>query len=135
MTAPITITGAALTLTVAGTDRSTVTLSATLTPNESRTHYHTIGGSQFDLRNSIEWNLDIEVASDVSKTTAGFVESIWTAASSAPNTTIAYVLTNNEVTFTGNLYPVFPSIGGAAVDQQTISFSFPTDGTPTAVWS
>lgn len=135
MTAPVTITGAALTLTIGGTDRSTVITSATLTPNESRTNYFTIGGSQFNVRNSVEWTLDCELVSDVSKTTAGFFEYLWTAADSAPNTAIAYVLTNNEVTYTGNLYPVFVPIGGGATDQQVASASFPLSGTPVAVWS
>lgn len=131
----INITGAALTLSINGIDRSGQTTSATLTPNESRTHTHYIGGTQSDTQTTVEWTLDVELDSDVSKTTAGFVEAIWTAASSAPNTPINYILTNNEVTFSGQLYPIFPAIGGAATDVQTVSFSFPTTGTPTAVWS
>lgn len=132
---PVLITGAALTLSINGVDRSGMTTSATLTPNESRTHTHYIGGAQSDTQTTVEWTLDVEMDSDISKSSAGFVEAIWTAAAAAPNTTIPFVLTNNEVTFTGALYPVFPSVGGSATDVQTVSFSFPTSGTPTAVWS
>ena len=135
MTAPVTITGAQLTLTDGAVDISTVVSSATLTPNETRTQYHTIGGSQFNLFQTREFTLDVELYSDISKTTAGFMETLWTAATTAPNTTLAFVLTNNEVTFTGALYPVIPSVGGAATDQQTASLSFPTTGAITAVWS
>lgn len=129
------ITGASLTLSINGVDRSGMTTSAVLTPNESRTHTHYIGGTQSDTQTTVEFTLDVEMDSDVSKATPGFIEAIWGLAATAPNTPVAFVLTNNEVTFTGSLYPMFPSIGGAATDVQTVSFSFPTAGTPTAVWS
>lgn len=129
------ITGASLTLSINGVDRSGMTTSATLTPNESRTHTHYIGGTQSDTQTTVEFTLDVEMDSDVSKSTAGFIEAIWGLASTAPNTPVPFILTNNEVTFSGNLYPMFPSIGGSATDVQTVSFSFPTAGAPTAVWS
>jgi hypothetical protein len=48
-----------------------------------------------------------------------------TAASTAPNTSLAYSFTAaTGAVFTGNVFPVFPTVGGAATDVLTTSLSF-----------
>jgi hypothetical protein len=50
--------------------------------------------------------------------------------SSAPDTALAFSFDVNGDTFTGNVFPVFPTVGGAATDVLTTSLSFVVeDGT------
>ena len=59
-------------------------------------------------------------------------EALWTAAETAPNTTLAVSLTAvTGAVFTFNVLPVFPSVGGTSPDAQTVSLSFTVVGTPT----
>lgn len=131
MPTPIVLTGAVLTLTIDGVDRSAQTMSVTLTPSESRADVVFINNNRTNIRNDISWTVDAEMAADWDTTTPGFFEAIWNAAASAPNTALDYVLEANGVTFVGELFPVFPSVGGGATDNQMNSFSFPTTGNPT----
>ncbi len=63
-------------------------------------------------------------------------EALWTACETAPNTTLAVSLTAvTGAVFTFNVMPVFPSVGGAAPDAQTVDLSFIVVGTPTENFS
>jgi hypothetical protein len=58
-------------------------------------------------------------------------ESLWTACETAPNTVLAVSLTAaTGAVYTFNVMPVFPSVGGAAPDAQTVDLSFIVVGTP-----
>ena len=43
---------------------------------------------------------------------------------SAPDTSLTFSFDVNGDTFTGNVFPVFPTVGGAATDVLTTSLSF-----------
>jgi hypothetical protein len=63
---------------------------------------------------------------------AGIISAIWDAANSAPDTSLAFTFDVNGDTFAGNVFPVFPTVGGAATDVLTTSLSFVVeDGTVT----
>jgi hypothetical protein len=49
---------------------------------------------------------------------------------SAPDTSLTFSFDVNGDTFTGNVFPVYPTVGGAATDVLTTSLSFVVeDGT------
>jgi hypothetical protein len=61
---------------------------------------------------------------------------MWTAANSAPNTTLAVSLTTTTgAVFALNVFPVFPNAGGTAPDAQTDNWSMLVSGTPVATFS
>jgi hypothetical protein len=63
-------------------------------------------------------------------------EALWTACETAPNTTLAVSMTAvTGAVFAFNVMPVFPSVGGAAPDAQTVDLSFVVVGTPTETFS
>jgi hypothetical protein len=63
-------------------------------------------------------------------------EALWTACETAPNTTLAVSLTAvTGAVFAFNVMPVFPAVGGAAPDAQTVDLSFVVVGTPTETFS
>lgn len=54
----------------------------------------------------------------------GIISALWDAAKTSPDTSLAFSFDVNGDTFTGNLFPVFPTVGGAATDVLTTSLSF-----------
>jgi hypothetical protein len=63
---------------------------------------------------------------------AGIISALWDAAKNAPDTPLAFSFDVNGDTFAGNVFPVFPTVGGAATDVLTTSLSFTVeDGTVT----
>jgi hypothetical protein len=58
-------------------------------------------------------------------------EALWTACDTAADTPLAVSLTAaTGAVFAFNVMPVFPSVGGAAPDAQTVDLSFIVVGTP-----
>jgi hypothetical protein len=59
-------------------------------------------------------------------------EAMWTAASTAPNTSLAYSFTAaSGAVFTGNVFPSFPSAGGSGKDAQEVTFVLQGTAKPT----
>jgi hypothetical protein len=68
--------------------------------------------------------------------TGSLCEALWSACESAPNTTLAVSLTAvTGAVFAFAVMPVFPAVGGAAPDAQTVDLSFIVVGTPTETFS
>jgi hypothetical protein len=67
--------------------------------------------------------LNVEMYLD-DTSSAGIISALWDAAKNAPDTALAFSFDVNGDTFTGNLFPVFPTVGGAATDVLTTSLSF-----------
>ena len=124
-------TGSTLTLTINSIDRSAQITSARLNVAESRNRYKLIGGSESQSVVDTVATLDASIILDWSSGTSDFADALWTAYSSAPNTSIAFVLTSNGQTFTGALYPNMPPVGGAADDIHTWDTTFQLTGVPT----
>lgn len=67
--------------------------------------------------------LNVEMFLD-DTSSAGIISAIWDAAKASPDTALPFSFDCNGDTFTGNLFPVFPTVGGAATDVLTTSLSF-----------
>ena len=128
------ITGRDLTLTIATTAYDAQATSVTLTNSPTIDTYQTLDGKAYKHTDD-QWTLALELLSDWGASSS-LCEAMWTAAESAPNTTLAVSLTAvTGAVFTANVYPVFPSIGGAAPGAQTQSWSMLVVGTPTETFS
>jgi hypothetical protein len=74
--------------------------------------------------------LQVEMLSDWGATNS-LCESLWTAASTAPDTALAFTFVSaTGASWAGTLYPEFPDAGGSGKDAQTVSVTFTVVGTP-----
>lgn len=128
------ITGRDLTLTIATTNYDAQVTSANLSNSPTIDTYQTLDGKAYKHVDD-QWTFDVEMLADWGAS-GSLCEALWTAAESAPNTTLAASLTAvSGAVFAFNVMPVFPSVGGAAPSAQTISLSFTVVGTPTETFS
>lgn len=128
------ITGRDLTLTIATTPYDAQVTSANLSNSPTIDTYQTLDGKAYKHVDD-QWTFDVEMLADWGAS-GSLCEALWTAAESAPNTTLAASLTAvSGAVFAFNVMPVFPSVGGAAPSAQTISLSFTVVGTPTETFS
>jgi hypothetical protein len=128
------ITGRDLTLTIATTNYDAQASAATLSNSPTIETYQTLDGKAYKHIDD-QWTFDLEMLADWGATSS-LCEALWAAAESAPNTTLAVSLTAvSGAVFAFNVMPMFPSVGGAAPDAQTVSLSFTVVGTPTETFS
>ena len=128
------ITGRDLTLTIASTNYDAQASSATLSNSPTIETYQTLDGKAYKHIDD-QWTFDLEMLADWGATSS-LCEALWSAAESAPNTTLAVSLTAvTGAVFAFNVMPMFPSVGGSAPDAQTVSLSFTVVGTPTETFS
>ena len=127
------LTGRELVLTIGGTDYSEQILSAVLTIETERLTFDTVSGRAYKF---IDKNatLDIEFLADWSEA-SGLSRALW-AAAEAPDTSLTAVLTaTTGDTFTFEVLPSFPNVGGAASEGQTQSLSLQVDGAITEAYA
>lgn len=128
------ITGRDLVLTIATVNYDAQTTSVTLTNTPTIDVYQTLDGKAYKHVDD-QWELAIELLADWGAASSLF-EAMWSAAESAPNTTLAVSLTAvTGAVFTCNVLPVFPSVGGGAPGAQTDSWTLTVVGTPTETFS
>jgi hypothetical protein len=128
------ITGRDLVLTIATVNYDAQATSVILSNEHTIETFQTLDGRAYKAIDD-QWTLDIEMLADWGAASS-LCESLWTACESAPNTTLAASLTAaTGAVFACNVLPVFPSVGGAAPDAQTVSLSFTVVGTPTETFS
>lgn len=128
------ITGRDLTLTIASTNYDAQATSATLSNSPTIETYQTLDGKAYKHIDD-QWTFDVSMLSDWGAS-GSLCEALWTACESAPNTTLAVSLTAvSGAVFAFNVMPVFPAVGGAAPDAQTVDLSFTVVGTPTETFS
>lgn len=124
------ITGRDLALTVNSIAWNDQVTSATLTVDLERNTYETIEGKVFFALDTTA-TLSITMLADWG-VAASICEALWQAASSAPNTSIAYSLTAaTGAVFTGSVFPSFPDVAGTGKDAQTITFVLQGTAKPT----
>jgi hypothetical protein len=117
------LTGRELTLTIATKDYTDQILSAVVTIETERLTLDTLAGRVYKFIDS-NATLDIEFLNDAGETPDSITNALWQATETAPNTTLAAVLTIAAgLSLTFNVLPNFPTIGGAASEAQTISTS------------
>jgi hypothetical protein len=128
------ITGRDLTLTIASTNYDAQVTSAVLTNAPVIDTYQTLDGKAYKHIDN-QWTFDVEMLSDWGAT-GSLCEALWLATDSAPNTTLAASLTAaTGAVFAFNVFPVYPSVGGAAPGAQTVTLSFLVNGTPADTFS
>ena len=128
------ITGRDLVLTIATVNYDAQATSATLANDPTIETYQTLDGKAYKHIDD-QWTLEVEMLADWGAT-GSLCEALWTATETAPNTTLACSLTAaTGAVFAMSILPVFPSVGGAAPDAQTVSLSFTVVGTPTETFS
>ena len=128
------ITGRDLAMTIATKNYDEQATSATLSCDVTIETYDTLYSKAYKSIDS-QWTFDVEMLADWGATDS-LCEALWTAAETAPNTALAVSLTAvTGAVFSFNVLPLFPSVGGASPDAQTVSMSFTVIGTPTETFS
>jgi hypothetical protein len=128
------ITGRDLVLTIATVNYDAQATSATLANSPTITTYQTLDGKAYKHIDD-QWTFDVEMLADWGAA-GSLCEALWTACETSPNTVLAASLTAaTGAVFAFNVMPLFPSVGGAAPDAQTVSLSFTVVGTPTETFS
>ena len=126
-------TGKQLTLSIGGTSYSNICTSATLEETITRTTLEPITGGSQDIYIATEATLSVDLIQDWNSTSSGTTNNsvcraLYDAATSAPNTSLAFSLTVGGTTWAGNVYPEKPSVGGASTDALTSTVSFKVVG-------
>lgn len=128
------ITGRDLSFTIASTSYNDQATAATLSADVTIDTYDTLSGKAYKSVDK-QWTFDVEMLSDWGAS-GSLCEALWTAAETAPNTTLAVSLTAvTGAVFAFNVLPVFPSVGGSSPSAQTVSMSFTVVGTPSETFS
>jgi len=128
------ITGRDLILTIASTNYDAQTTSVTLVNSPTIDVYQTLDGKAYKHTDD-QWTLNVELLADWGAANSLF-EAMWSAADSAPNTTLAVSLTAaTGAVFACNVLPVFPTAGGAAPGAQTDTWALTVVGTPADTFS
>jgi hypothetical protein len=106
-----------------GTDIEAQATSAILTKVNDRQVYQTLDGEAYKTTN-ISATFELEMLADWGKANS-VCEALWTAAETAPDSTITMTLTSaTGAVFVFDAFPEFPTAGGAGTDAQTVSFTF-----------
>ena len=106
-----------------GTDIEAQATSAILTKVNDRQVYQTLDGEAYKTTN-ISATFELQMLADWGKTNS-VCEALWTAAETAPDSTITMTLTSaTGAVFVFDAFPEFPTAGGAGTDAQTVSFEF-----------
>jgi hypothetical protein len=123
------LSGRSCTLTIATVAYSEQILDVALTMGTERLTFDTLAGKAFKY---IDTNstLDITFLNDSGKTSPGSLyKALWDATESAPDTTLAFVLTlTTGVSLTGTVLPSYPPITTSGADAQTCSVSLQVSG-------
>jgi hypothetical protein len=128
------ITGRDLTLTIATTAYDAQATSAVLSNSPTIETYQTLDGKAYKHIDD-QWTFEVSMLADWGAS-GSLCEALWTACEGSPNTTLAVSLTAvTGAVFAFNVLPVFPAVGGAAPDAQTVDLSFTVVGTPTETFS
>ncbi len=122
------ITGRNLTLSINSVSYADQASTVTLERENNQQVLEVLSGRAYKTVDKTA-TLNVELYLDDSAS-AGIISALWDAANTAPDTSLAFSFDVNGDTFTGSVFPVFPTVGGAATDVLTTSLSFVVeDGT------
>ena len=106
-----------------GTDIEAQATSAVLTKTNLRETFQTLDGEAYKTTN-IEAAFALSMLADWGKANS-VCEALWTAAETAPDATITMTMTAaTGAVFAFDVFPEFPTAGGAGTDAQTVDFTF-----------
>lgn len=124
-----TITGRELTLTIDSDTYTDQTSSVVLKMELERATIDTLTGRSYKTTN-VNGTLSATIYQDFGAV-GSLCEALYSAASSAPDTTLTFSFDADGTTWTGNVLPSFPEAGGAASDVLSTTVEFTVVGTPT----
>jgi len=129
------ITGRDLSLTIDSKSYDAQALSVALNTTLDRQAYETIDARVYKTVD-YDATMDLTILADWGASGAGgtysVCELLWAAASSSPDTALAYTFTAaSGAVFTGNLYPSFPNPNGNGKDAQQVTFTLQCTAKPT----
>lgn len=117
------VIGRDLSLTINSVQYNNVASSCTLEIENNQQVLETLAGRAYKSIDKTA-TLNVELYQDWGSTTpASVCEALWSATNSAPDTALAFSFDANGVTFSGSVFPSFPTAGGAATDALTVSVS------------
>jgi len=118
-------TGRSLSLEIDGDDVSVQTAEVTLVGNQSVDQYITLSSSAAVGQPTL-WELNVRAFQDWGEATS-FAKAMWLAATAGD--LIPFELENEGGdTFTGDLVPVYPTVGGSADDALEMDLTFAVSG-------
>ena len=112
------LTGRNLTLTIATKTYAGQATNVTMKLDNRQETYETLGGRVYK---TIDYtgSMSVEMLADWGQTN-GLCQALWDAAKTAPDTALAFTFVAGSgstiKTFTGNVYPAFPEVGGGGAD-------------------
>ena len=116
------ITGRSLTLTINSVSYADQASTVTLEMENNQQVLEVLAGRAYKTVDKTA-TLNCELYLDDSAS-AGIISALWDAALAAPDTALTFTFDVNGDTFGGKVFPVFPTVGGAATDVLTTSLSF-----------
>ena len=125
------LSGRELVLSINGNNYSEQILSSAINFDTERLTFDTLAGKAYKYIDS-NVTLDVEFLNDAGATPNSLYKALWDGTESAPDTTIAFILTlRTGVTLTGYVLPQYPSVTATGADAQTCSVSLQVVGIPT----
>lgn len=119
------ITGRKLTLEIDGDAYSAQTAEVTLSPSNNQETYQTLTGPT-TIQLPTTWELSVRAFQDWNEA-ASFAEAMWTAAAAGADIPFELVV-DSGASFTGNLVPVYPNVGGSADAALEMDLTFAVNG-------
>lgn len=125
------LSGRQLVLSINGNNYSEQILSSAINFDTERLTFDTLAGKAYKYIDS-NVTLDVEFLNDAGATPNSLYKALWDGTESAPDTTIAFILTlQTGVTLTGYVLPQYPGVSATGADAQTCSVSLQVVGIPT----
>lgn len=120
------LTGRSLTLTIDSDTYTGQVTSAVASTATNQITVETLAGREYKTIDSSS-TLTIDLVQDWGAASS-LCEALKAAYTSAPDTAVAFTLSGNGASATGNLFPVAPEFGGASTDVLTTTVTFVIDG-------
>ena len=125
------LSGRQLTLTIATKNYSEQILDSAINFDTERLTFDTLAGKAYKYIDS-NVTLDLTFLNDAGATPNSLYGDLWTATETAPDTTLAFVLTlRTGVTLTGTVLPNYPGVSASGADAQQVTVSLQVVGIPT----
>jgi len=119
------ITGRDLTLTIDSDSYAAQASTVTLTTEKNQATLEVLSGRAYKTIDTMA-TLSVEMYADWGAV-GSLCDALWDAAKSAPDTSVSFSFDANGSTFTGQVFPNYPTAGGGAVDVLTTTVELVVD--------
>jgi len=125
------LSGRQLSLSIGAKTYSEQILDSAINFDTERLTFDTLAGKAYKYIDS-NVTLDLTFLNDAGATPNSLYGDLWTATETAPDTTLAFVLTlRTGVTLTGTVLPNYPGVSASGADAQQVTVSLQVVGIPT----